>query len=75
MARIMTHSAFVQPLVHLTSGGSTVFAGEIETFLSEPTLIVDLEEDELVVTIEDDGELVTTLEQEELEVEVEEDTV
>lgn len=76
MARIMTHSASVQPLARLSFGsGGTVFAGEIETFLEDPTLITSIEEDEVSTTIEEDGELVTTVEQEELEVEVEEDTV
>lgn len=75
MPLISAHSAMVLPLVRIDATTSVIFSGEIETFLDDPTLTTDLDQEEVIATVEESGEVVTSLEQDELVVEVEEDTV
>ena len=75
MPLIAVHSAMVLPLIRLDVTTSVIFSGEIETFIDDPTLTTNIDQEEIIATVEEVGEIETTLEQDELVVEVEEDTV
>ena len=75
MTLIAVHSAMVLPILRIDATTSIIFSGEIETSLDDPTLTTNIEQEEILSTVEDCDVIDATLEQEELVVEVEEDTV
>lgn len=75
MPLIATHSAMALPIIRIDATTSIIFSGEIETSLDDPTLTTNIEQEEILTTVEDSDVVDTSLEQEELVVEVEEDTV
>lgn len=75
MPLIIAHSAMVLPIIRINATTSIIFSGEIETFLDDPTLTTNIDQEEIIATVEECDVIETSLDQDELVVEVEEDTV